>query len=94
MNIVEKLLATDKGEFEKIGNARIISKQLSLIFGEGTEITIKAISGDEYNALSMSALSAGDPIKERKKPKSAEKKRDLCGFWVSTFRKGSGMVCC
>lgn len=56
MNIVEKLLATDKGEFEKIGNARIISKQLSLIFGEGTEITIKAISGDEYNALSMSAL--------------------------------------
>ena len=34
------------------------------------------------------------PVKERKKLRSAEKKRHLCGFWVSTFREGSGMVCC
>ena len=56
MNLVEKLMAVDKGEFEKIGEKKLVSKQLSALLGENTEIRIRALSGDEFMALSTSIV--------------------------------------
>ena len=45
MNLVEKLLAVDKGEFDKIETKKLKSKQLSKIVGEDAEVTIQAVDG-------------------------------------------------
>lgn len=56
MNLVEKLLAVDKGEFDKIETKKLKSKQLSKIVGEDTEVTIQAVDGDLFGGLSASGL--------------------------------------
>ena len=53
MNLVEKLLAVDKGEFDKIETKKLKSKQLSKIVGEDAEVTI---DGDLFGGLSASGL--------------------------------------
>lgn len=56
MNLVEKLMAVDKGEFEKIETKEIPSKQLSRLVGEIAKVTIQAVDGDLFGALSASGL--------------------------------------
>ena len=56
MNLVEKLLAVDKGEFDKIETKKLKSKQLSKIVGEDAEVTIQAVDGDLFGGLSASGL--------------------------------------
>lgn len=56
MNLVEKLMAVDKGEFEKIETKEIPSKQLSKLVGESAKVTIQAVDGDLFGALSASGL--------------------------------------
>lgn len=56
MNLVEKLMAVDKGEFEKIETKEIPSKQLSKLVGENAKVTIQAVDGDLFGALSASGL--------------------------------------
>lgn len=54
MNLVEKLLAIDKGIIEKEETKELPSKQLQKLLGEEKEvkITIKAIDGDTFTMLS------------------------------------------
>lgn len=56
MNLVEKLMAVDKGEFSKIATKEIKSKQLSKLVGEDAKVTIQAVDGDLFGALSASGL--------------------------------------
>ena len=56
MNLVEKLMAVDKGEFSKIATKEISSKQLSKLVGENAKVTIQAVDGDLFGALSASGL--------------------------------------
>lgn len=61
MNLVEKLMTVDKGEFEKIATKQIPSKQLSELVGEDAKVTIQAVDGDLFGGLSASGLdSDGD----------------------------------
>lgn len=58
MNLVEKLLAVDKKEFDKIERKELASRQLSKLLGvEDAKITIQAIDGGLYTSLSASAVS-------------------------------------
>lgn len=56
MNLVEKLLAVDKKEFDKIETKKLKSKQLSKLVGEAAEVTIQAVGGDLFGGLSASGL--------------------------------------
>ena len=56
MNLVERLLAVDKDEFDKIETKKLKSKQLSKIVGEDAEVTIQAVDGDLFGGLSASGL--------------------------------------
>lgn len=56
MNLVEKLMVVDKGECEKIKTKEIPSKQLSELIGEDVKITIQAVDGNLFGALSVSGL--------------------------------------
>lgn len=57
MNLVERLLAVDKGEFEKIEKKELPSKRLSKLLGVGdAKIIIRAIDGDLFGSLSASGL--------------------------------------
>lgn len=63
MNLAEKLLKIDKGEFDKERTAQITSKMLTELFGETTKITIKAISPQEVLDISATGLDdEGNPI--------------------------------
>lgn len=63
MNLAEKLLKIDKGEFDKERTTKITSKMLSQLFGEPTKITIKAISPQEVLDISATGLDdEGNPI--------------------------------
>lgn len=63
MNLAEKLLKIDKGEFDKEKTKDIPSKMLSELFGEPTKITVKAIDPQEVLDISASGLDdEGDPI--------------------------------
>ncbi|MBS5651980.1 MAG: hypothetical protein KHW49_00215 [Eubacterium sp.] len=63
MNLAEKLLKIDKGEFDKERTTQITSKMLTELFGETTKITIKAISPQEVLDISATGLDdEGDPI--------------------------------
>lgn len=63
MNLAEKLLKIDKGEFEKERTTQITSKMLTELFGETTKITIKAISPQEVLDISATGLDdEGNPI--------------------------------
>ncbi len=56
MNLVERLLAVDKEEFDKIEKKEISSRQLSKLLGKDTKVTIQAVSGDLFAPLSASGL--------------------------------------
>nr|DAZ00275.1 MAG TPA: tail assembly chaperone protein [Caudoviricetes sp.] len=63
MNLAEKLLKVDKGEFDKEKTKDIPSKMLSELFGEPTKITVKAIDPQEVLDISASGLDdEGNPI--------------------------------
>lgn len=63
MNLAEKLLKIDKGEFDKERTTQITSKMLTELFGETTKITIKAISPQEVLDISATGLDdEGNPI--------------------------------
>lgn len=63
MNLAEKLLKIDKGEFDKEKTKDIQSKMLSELFGEPTKITVKAIDPQEVLDISASGLDdEGNPI--------------------------------
>lgn len=57
MNLVEKLLAVDKGEFEKIEKKQIPSERLSNLLGIEAKVTIRAIGGDLFSALTSSGIN-------------------------------------
>lgn len=58
MNLVEKLLAVDKKEFDKIEKKELASRQLSKLLGvEDAKVVIQAIDGGLYTSLSASAVS-------------------------------------
>ena len=57
MNLVEKLIAVDKKEFDKIERKAIPSKRLSKLLGEDeAEVIIQAVEGDLFGGLSASGL--------------------------------------
>lgn len=63
MNLAEKLLKIDKGEFDKEKTIQIQSRQLSELLGESTKITIKALNPQEVLDISASGLDdEGNPI--------------------------------
>ena len=63
MNLAEKLLKIDKGEFDKEKTIQIPSRQLSELLGEPTKITIKALNPQEVLDNSASGLDdEGNPI--------------------------------
>ena len=63
MNLAEKLLKIDKGEFDKERTTQITSKMLTELFGETTKITIKTISPQEVLDISATGLDdEGNPI--------------------------------
>ena len=63
MNLAEKLLKIDKGEFDKEKTIQIPSRQLSELLGEPTKITIKALNPEEVLDISASGLDdEGNPI--------------------------------
>lgn len=51
MNLIEKLLSVDKTKATEKAEKKIESKKLSKLVGEGTEITIRELSGKRYNTL-------------------------------------------
>lgn len=51
MNLIEKLLRVDKDAATEKETKKIESKKLSKLVGEGTEITIRELSGKRYNSL-------------------------------------------
>ena len=62
MNLVEKLLAADRGEIEKLATKEILSKQLSRILGEPTKIKIQAVDSELFTALSASGLDENGDV--------------------------------
>lgn len=56
MNLVEKLLAVDKGVIEKAQTQEVPSRMLAKLLGEEkpVNITVRALSGDEFTSLSLS----------------------------------------
>lgn len=56
MNLVEKLMAVDKQEFEKIETKELTSKALTKLLGEDAKVKIQAVDGDLFGALSASGL--------------------------------------
>lgn len=63
MNLAEKLLKIDKGEFDKEKTIQITSRQLSELLGESAKITIKALNPQEVLDISASGLDdEGNPI--------------------------------
>lgn len=57
MNLVEKLMAVDKKEFERIETKELKSKALSKLLGEDAAVKIQAVDGDLFSALSASGLN-------------------------------------
>lgn len=56
MNLVEKLLAVDKKEFDKIEKKEIPSRQLSNLLKVDAKVTIQAIDGGTYGRLTAAGL--------------------------------------
>lgn len=56
MNLVERLLAVDRKEFDKIEKKELESAQLSKLLGADAKVTIQAIDGDLFGGLSASGL--------------------------------------
>lgn len=63
MNLAERLLKIDKGEFNKERTKEIPSKMLSELFGEPTKITIKELNPQEVLDITATGLDGdGNPI--------------------------------
>lgn len=63
MNLVEKLMKIDSGEFNKKKTKEMTSKMLSEILGEKATITIQSVDPQEILELSASGLDDdGNPI--------------------------------
>lgn len=62
MNLVEKLLAVDKKEFDKIERKEIPSRQLSKLLGADAKVTIQAVDGDLFGGLSASGLDESGEV--------------------------------
>lgn len=56
MNLVERLLAVDRKEFDKIEKKELESAQLSKLLGADARVTIQAVEGDLFGGLSASGL--------------------------------------
>ena len=56
MNLVERLLAVDRKEFDKIEKKELESAQLSKLVGADARVTIQAVEGDLFGGLSASGL--------------------------------------
>lgn len=56
MNLVEKLMAVDKGQFDKLDTKELQSKQLKKLLGEEAKVKIQAVDGDLFGGLSASGL--------------------------------------
>lgn len=66
MNLVEKLMKIDSGEFNKKKTKKMTSKILSEILGENATITIQSVDPQEVLELSASGLDDdGNPIIEK-----------------------------
>ena len=52
MNLVERLIAVDKKEFDKIETLEFPSKRLSALLGEPAKVKIQVIEGDLFAPLS------------------------------------------
>lgn len=62
MNLVERLLAVDKKEFDKIERKEIPSRQLSKLLGADAKVTIQAVDGDLFGGLSASGLDESGEV--------------------------------
>lgn len=63
MNLAERLLKIDKGEFNKERTKEIPSKMLSELFGEPTKIKIKELNPQEVLDITATGLDGdGNPI--------------------------------
>lgn len=63
MNLAEKLLKIDKGDFAKDVTKEVTSKQLTILFGEPTKVTLKALDPQEVLDISSTGLDDdGNPI--------------------------------
>ena len=62
MNLVERLLAVDKKEFDKIERIEIPSRQLSKLLGADAKVTIQAVDGDLFGGLSASGLDESGEV--------------------------------
>lgn len=66
MNLIEKLIRTDKDKAYKREEKKIKSARLSRILGEDTEITIRELSGRKINDLSVMAVDKKGNIDQSK----------------------------
>lgn len=66
MNLIEKLIRTDKDKAYKREEKKIKSARLSRILGEDTEITIRELSGRKINDLSVMAVDKKGNIDQGK----------------------------
>lgn len=58
MNLVEKLMAVDKKEFDRIEKKEIKSRQLSKLLGvDDAKVTVRAIDGDYFSGLSAGYMN-------------------------------------
>ncbi|MFG6367781.1 MAG: hypothetical protein K1W16_05050 [Lachnospiraceae bacterium] len=62
MNLVEKLLAIDKKEFDKLETKELESRQLSKLLGEDAKVVIQAVDGDLFGSLSATGLDKNGDV--------------------------------
>lgn len=62
MNLVEKLLAVDKKEFDKIEKEEIPSRQLSKLLGCDAKVIIQAIDGEAFGHMYASGLDRKNEV--------------------------------
>lgn len=62
MNLVEKLLAVDKKEFDRIEKKEIASRQLSRLLGVDAKVTIQAIDGETFGHMYASGLDRKNEV--------------------------------
>lgn len=62
MNLVEKLLAVDRKEFDRIEKKELPSRQLSRLLGTDAKVTIQAVEGDLFGGLSASGLDENGEV--------------------------------
>lgn len=58
MKLIDKLLAIDKGEVEKIPTEEVKAIHLSKVMGEDVKITIRAIPGERYMELTSTMVNS------------------------------------